>query len=223
MKRGTIIVIACIIVIFSSTVITMDVYSVVYEQKNPTTTEEFFLNGLAVTIPGYGFDSADIYKPLNRGSIIDYTIELNASYGTFNVGFYLIDVNDWEPLSMVNDPNNYTLWLEQNTDKCNGGILKTRSSIRSKVTGKIKPPTKGEYLLLGINVFQLVTYKAVMEYKINTGFNLVSTTFVDIAKSSFGIIIPVATVILIIDRLSNLVQKGPRKKPKKEKPKKKEK
>ncbi|NHJ47942.1 MAG: hypothetical protein FK733_09150 [Asgard group archaeon] len=223
MKRGTIIIIASLIGIFTITVITMDVYSVVYDQKNTITTDELFLNSLAVALPGYGWDTSYIYRPLSIGAIIEYSIELNASYGSFSVGFYFIEIDDWEPFSMVSDLDNYTYWLETNTDKWNGGIIKSRSSIRTRVTGKIKPTTKGEYMIIGINVFQLVSYKADIDYKINTGFNLVSTTFVDIAKSSFGIIIPVATVILIIDRLSNLVQKNPRKKPKKEKPKKKEK
>jgi hypothetical protein len=221
LKRATIIVIASVIGIFTIAVIVMDVYSVVYEQKNTSTTDELFLNSTAVALPGYGWDTSDIYRPINRGTIIEYSIELNVSYGSFSVGFYLIEIDDWEPFSMVSDQDNYTYWLETNTDKWNGGIIKSRSTIRTRVTGTITSPTSGEYIIIGINVFQIVSYKVDLDYKINTRFNLVSTTFVDIAKSSFGIIIPVATVILIIDRLSSLVQKDPRKQTKKEKPKKK--
>jgi hypothetical protein len=196
--------------IFVTSVVIMDVYSVVYEQNNPTVTDELFLNGIGVALPGWGWDSSDIYKPINGEVSIEYSIELNTTSVSSSVGIYFIDVNDWESLSMVSDPNNYTLWLETNTDIWNGGIIKSRSSIRTVLTGKIEPSLDGEYMILGINVFQLFSYKVNVQYKINTWFNVVSITFVDIAKSSFAIMIPVATTLLIIDRIISLTQKEPK-------------
>ncbi len=216
LKRGTIIVIASLIGVFITTVITMDVYSVVYEQQNPTITDELYLNRLGIALPGWGFDSSEIYMPLNSGVLIEYSIELNASTTLSSVGIYLIEENDWETLSMVSDPDNYTLWLETNTDKWNGEIIRSRSSIRSILTGQIELSNSGEYMILGINVFQTYTFRVIIEYRINTWFNIASITFVDIAKSAFGITIPVATVILIIDRLLNMIQKEPRNKTGKE-------
>ncbi|NHJ31472.1 MAG: hypothetical protein FK732_01290, partial [Asgard group archaeon] len=131
MKRGTIISISILIGVFVLSVITMDVYSVAYEQQNPTTTDELYLNRLGVALPGWGWDSSDIYKPLNSGVLIEYSIELNATTTPSSVGIYFIEVNDWETLSMVSDPDNYTLWLETNTDKWTGEIIRSRSSIRS--------------------------------------------------------------------------------------------
>ena len=210
MKRGTIIFIVSLIGIFITSVITMDVYSVVYEKQNPIITDELFLNSLDIALPGWGWDSSEIYKPINSGVLIEYSIELNATTMSSSVGIYLIEENDWETLSMVSDPNNYTTWLETNTDKWNGAIIKSRSSIRSIETGTIKPSENGEYMILGINIFQVFSYRVIIEYKINNWFNIASITFVDIAKSSFGIIIPVATVILIIDRIINLTRKEPK-------------
>jgi len=210
MKRGTIVFVVSLIGIFITSVITMDVYSVVYEKQNPIITDELFLNSLDIALPGWGWDSSEIYKPINSGVLIEYSIELNATTMSSSVGIYLIEENDWETLSMVSDPNNYTTWLETNTDKWNGAIIKSRSSIRSIETGTIKPSENGEYMILGINIFQVFSYRVIIEYKINNWFNIASITFVDIAKSSFGIIIPVATVILIIDRIINLTRKEPK-------------
>lgn len=217
MKRGTSIFIICLIGVYVVSVITMDVYTVVYEQKNPTITDEIYLNSYPPAMQGWGWDSSDIYRPISKGVSIEYSVEINVSVVTSSVGIYFIEENDLEIPSMTTNPDNYTIWLETNTDKWNGGIIKSRSSLRSIVTGKIQPSINGVYLILGINVFQVYSFKVILEYKINNWFNIVSKSFVDITKSSFAIAIPVATILLIIDRVIGLIRLEPRKETKKEK------